>query len=722
MPVQVSYPGVYIEELPPGPASITGAPFSVTAFVGPAAMGPVNEPTQVKSFGDFSRIFGGLAGSSPLSYAVQQFFLNGGSTSLIVRVTATDAIPATLSLPPEKGTLLTLVATQAGAAGNAMGLSIAPIDLVNQRYQLTLLPGGASLPITYKISLKDPTAPDYITTVLNSTTPIQVSGAVSVAGLALLQSAAFSGGTDATGTSAKAQASVSGLGLTALVPTARYNDWTVQVGAPVTPKNNYFNLAILQSGKTYAFPARDVSISSADGADYVLKALGDAVNYTGGTALFTASQIPKTAPSVSAQAKFTGGSSSVPAQPAQLSLPDVSGAIALQAKNPGAWGNDLSVWIDYRTNPVNGNLFNLTVRLGSPVGAAKTEIFQNLSTQSSDPNFAGTVLDAQSTLLQLSNSASLAQRPMPAGAFVLANGDGADGSAFSGVLPGGPKQGIYALDSVHVFNLLCIPPLTFGASITGDIYAAAAAYCENRRAFFIADPPTDWNNADSAIAKSWEIDYLRSPNAALFFPYINAADPLQNNRTTAFAPCGTVAGAIARTDAARGVWKSPAGVQATLQGALGLAASITDSQQGQLNPLGINCLRWFPQTGPVVYGARTLMGADMLQSQWKYIAVRRTALYIEDSLYDGLQFAVFEPNAEPLWSQIRLSVGAFLQGLFEQDAFAGRTPQDAYFVQCDSDTNPPDKIAQGIVTVRVGFAPLEPAEFVVVQVQLISGS
>jgi phage tail sheath protein FI len=207
----------------------------------------------------------------------------------------------------------------------------------------------------------------------------------------------------------------------------------------------------------------------------------------------------------------------------------------------------------------------------------------------------------------------------------------------------------------------------------------------------------------------------------LYFPWVIAPDPLNQNRTTTFPPCGFVAGIYAATDAARGVWKAPAGIDASLTGVSGLATVLTDLENGSLNIQAINCLRNFRVYGNVVWGARTLQGNDEQASQWKYVPIRRLALYLESSLYDGTQWVVFEPNDEPLWSQIRLNVGAFLQGLFLQGAFQGSSPQQAYFVKCDSENNPQSSIDQGIVNILVGFAPLYPAEFVVIQIQQMAG-
>ena len=209
--------------------------------------------------------------------------------------------------------------------------------------------------------------------------------------------------------------------------------------------------------------------------------------------------------------------------------------------------------------------------------------------------------------------------------------------------------------------------------------------------------------------------------ASVFFPMLKQPDPTDDNRIKLFSPCGAVAGIFARTDAKRGVWKAPAGIDAALVGVPDLDVILTDPENGLLNPLGLNCLRSFRVIGRVVWGSRTLQGADALASQWKYIPVRRTALYIEQSLYRGLQWAVFEPNDEPLWAQIRLNVGAFMQGLFRQGAFQGSTPKDAYFVKCDKESTTQNDINLGIVNIVVGFAQLKPAEFVVVKIQQMAG-
>jgi phage tail sheath protein FI len=258
-----------------------------------------------------------------------------------------------------------------------------------------------------------------------------------------------------------------------------------------------------------------------------------------------------------------------------------------------------------------------------------------------------------------------------------------------------------------------------------NLISAAGAYCEERRAMLLVDSPKNWKDKSVAKEKFTDVnaDHIgtRSKNAALFFPRLIQPNPLSENQMEEFVPCGTVAGIFARTDTQRGVWKAPAGLDAGLVGTPALSVSLTDAENGELNPLGINCIRSFPVPGRVLWGARTLRGADQLADEWKYIPVRRLALYIEESLFRGTQWVVFEPNDEPLWAQIRLNVGAFMNNLFRQGAFQGTNPRDAYFVKCDKETTTQNDVNLGIVNIVVGFAPLKPAEFVIIKIQQMAG-
>lgn len=290
------------------------------------------------------------------------------------------------------------------------------------------------------------------------------------------------------------------------------------------------------------------------------------------------------------------------------------------------------------------------------------------------------------------------------------------------------KTGIFALEDVDLFNILCIPRAAaisgadaLSAAESTAVISAAVNYCEKRRAFFIMDTPTGVDEVQEI--KDW-IDSngtLRHKNAALYFPRIQIPDPLNEFRPRSIGASGTIAGLFARTDSSRGIWKAPAGTESSLKNVQRLDCSITDAQNGALNPLAVNCLRNFPVYGSICWGARTLDGSDQQASEWKYIPVRRLALYLEESLYRGTKWVVFEPNDEPLWSQIRLNIGAFMHNLFRQGAFQGTTPREAYLVKCDRETTTQNDINLGIVNILVGFAPLKPAEFVIIKIQQLAG-
>jgi phage tail sheath protein FI len=416
------------------------------------------------------------------------------------------------------------------------------------------------------------------------------------------------------------------------------------------------------------------------------------------------------------------------------------GSLTLFAKNPGAWANNLRVSIT-TPPPPNSNRFSLLVQQVTPAGTLQTlESFANLSVIPADPLYAVTVIDNDSNYITFMNPAkgvavvpAAAPSATPVGSPVALAG-GTDGSVltpatdqnFEIALGADPTAtnndfGVRLLDRVGIFNLLCVPGETDAPTIS-----QLQQYCSDKRAFYIVDAPQLATTADliqtgPAGSTPGSLTGQYSSNAAFYFPWVQAPDPLFGNRPTLFPPCGFVAGIYAATDASRGVWKAPAGIDASLTGVNGLQYLLTDLENGSLNTQAINCLRQFKVYGDVVWGARTLQGNDQAGSQWKYVPIRRLALFLESSLYDGTQWAVFEPNDETLWGQIRLNIGAFMQGLFLQGAFQGTTPQQAYFVKCDGENNPQSSIDLGVVNILVGFAPLFPAEFVVIQIQQMAG-
>jgi phage tail sheath protein FI len=408
------------------------------------------------------------------------------------------------------------------------------------------------------------------------------------------------------------------------------------------------------------------------------------------------------------------------------------------ASSPGQWGENVEVAVT--SAGADTTKFNLFVRELSGDRIVDTEVYRNLSADPAAPDYGLAVVNAASRLVQLKEEAEeglpVLATPTATGeadpddftalaadddeAVLDVTGAADDSSGFNTALKAAMGQ-LASIDP-FVFNILCIPAMAaLEAADQADLVAAAATFCEQELAFLLVDPPAGTTDASAAQGLLGGTNPIgASKNAAIYYPRLVMPDPLNGGRPKNIAPGGAVAGVYAKTDATRGVWKAPAGIEATL-GGVSLAVTVNDGDSASLNPLGINALRTFPVVGNVVWGARTLFGADQRASEWKYVSVRRTALFIEQSLRAGLTWVVFEPNDEPLWSQIRLNVGAFMQDLFRKQAFQGLTPREAYFVRCDKTTTTQSDIDKGIVNILVGFAPLKPAEFVVIQIQQIAG-
>ncbi len=281
------------------------------------------------------------------------------------------------------------------------------------------------------------------------------------------------------------------------------------------------------------------------------------------------------------------------------------------------------------------------------------------------------------------------------------------------LLPANGMGGVHLLDQVDLFNLLCVP----GES-NPSVLAGLRKFCSNRRAFLIADcaPDASISSLQDGLAPS--LTGADASNAAFYFPWVLAADPMQGGTARDFPPSGFVAGIYARTDSQQGVWKAPAGTTAGLVGAAGVKITLTEAEIGVLNAMAVNCVRNFPGVGTILWGERTLKGDD---PERQFVSVRRLALFIEQSLYRGLKWAAFEPDAEPLWARIRSNVNAFMDGLFRQGAFQGQTAEQAFFVRCDNSTTIQNDIERGVVNIVVGFAPIRPAEFVVLTLQQLAG-
>lgn len=761
MTVSVSYPGVYIQEVPSGARAIAGVPTSIAAFVGYTARGPVNEARQIFSFADFERSFGGLNVDSDLSYAVNHFFLNGGGAAWVVRV-AENAEAATVTLQTQSGaSTLTARASSEGVWGNALLLSVdyATADPVNT-FNLSVTEmgerNGRLVPLrseTHRnLSTNDRAATWVVDTVNAASDLVTLTDLNPPNGL----SGTSTGGTtlaagDITGLTADTRRlviSVDGSAATEILLFDGANDLADvdALGQRIVDRANALDGV---AGLTFAND-------------------GGVLTFTSGTSGRRSAVILRNAASQNAAAvlgfgvvnggrEIAGARGSRPAASGTQGdrIPDFS-AVTINLDEPvdislvtlDALGATVGAAIETLSipmNPVPTSLGQARAQIQAGLSASPVAAFSGATVDVIDdtlvivpsatvPGLAFTVAGAAGTALGLAGGAAAPDNTAFANIAAYQPGVGLSSSAQVAGTPGSDgippttnalisgnraaKTGMYALEDADIFNILCFPGTT-----AVPVLAEGITYSEERRAMIIVDIDPLVDTLDEA--RDWVNDAanssLKSTNSVAYFPRIRLADPLQNGRLRSFPNCGLMAGLWARTDGARGIWKAPAGIEAGLRGVQALDYVLSDPENGVLNPLGLNCLRTFPVFGTVSWGARTLFGADARASEWKYVPVRRTALYIEESLYRGTQFAVFEPNDEPLWAQVRLAVGSFLNGMFRQGAFQGATPREAYFVKCDSTTTTQADIDLGIVNIHVGFAPLKPAEFVVISIQQIAG-
>jgi phage tail sheath protein FI len=670
MPGTLTYPGVYIVELPNPMHNITGVATSIAAFVGYTATGIDNRAQAIYSFSDYQRLFGGLATDSELSYAVQQFFLNGGTSGYVVRIPHHGATAASVEASGINSVKLTFSALSSGAWAN--GQIVVDIDYDGIDYTVAGAdPTEFNLSVT---SLADGTVESFPQLSLNGNLRNYVVGVINDVdtGSQLVNV------TDANAT-----------------PTTAPANPPAQSGLTGTKIDQ---AAVFKPGVLFS-------------DDYGLHV---EIDNPLGTSL---------APF---DVKVFSKNATAPATPAALASQVQTAMSNTLALN---WPKATMRFIAAKSG--TDDIFRVVASIPS---------FPDSQLKFSAP--AGALKDASAPLGLSGAKQNVARYTLGTKRVIdeqTASGQGADSAGGPALLPqsgdlvGDPGRftGLYALEKVDLFNLLVIPdatrslagsPFTPDPNVSGDdVYPPAIAYCQQRRAFLLADPPPNVKDVSSALDWKTSGKLVHQENGACFFPRLRMPDPVNNYQLRTFAPSGLVAGLFARIDGSRGVWKAPAGTEATLTGVQALVYSLTDTENGVLNPLGVNCFRNFPIYGPVLWGSRTLVGADTDASEWKYVPVRRLALYLEESLYRGTKWAVFEPNDEPLWASLRLSIGGFMNGLFRKGAFQGQSPNAAYFVKCDSETTTQNDIDSGVVNVLVGFAPLLPAEFVVIQIQQMAG-
>ncbi len=773
MPVAVSYPGVYLEEIASGVHTIVGVSTSVGAFVGAAKRGPIGNAEHIFSFSDYERQFGGLDQASELSYAVRQFFLNGGNEAWVVRVgaNATRAGKALANTTPVN--VLDLTAALDGVAGNAIQVAVDyNTSVPASTFNLTLTypslddPQNAILERFANLSMS-PNDGGYALTVVNTQSNL-ITLAIDVAAPIAQPATSNSGRLADADILASVPADPAALPRSIGIslngdPLVIVNfDKTVKALTDVSNAITAAMVAKVGLGSAYAnFKCAAVSGVQCQITPVVNVTNGDSIRIVAGPT----NDVSGTFKLGSINGGSEADSFSV-RRPAQI---PVSGFVAggelvsddISAAKGGKAGGTFTLQLD--ADPT-AHTITLTDHTGlnnfrGQLNAIAQEIQKAVRQLPQDPVAAIPVAVA-AAYTQFTVTVSRAnQLIMTSGSLGAASavkvGVGAvkDVSVFLKIdttplagalvtLAGGAETpppwtdtelvnaylgstradglGIYAFEAatreVVDFNLLCLPGV-----VNAAVTAAAAALCQERRAFYIADPPQGVSS-DTMVSYMTGTAVPKSEYGAIYYPYVRIADPLAGGAPRSCPPSGTLAGVYARTDGSRGVWKAPAGItDGILTGVIGLDTVLSDPQNGNLNPVGVNALRLFPVFGAVAWGARTFLGADAATSDYKYTPVRRLALFIESSLYRGTQWVVFEPNDEPLWSQIRLNVGAFMQDLFRKGAFQGQTPRQAYFVKCDSETTTQNDINSGVVNIVIGFAPLKPAEFVVIQLQQIAG-
>ncbi|WP_233841174.1 phage tail sheath C-terminal domain-containing protein [Dyella sp. 2HG41-7] len=751
MATSYSYPGVYVQELQSASHPITGVPTSITAFVGYTQSGIDNRAQEIFSFGDYERLYGGLASGSELSYAVQQFFQNGGAQAYIVRTPATSLGAAAANVVFQS---FTFQALSSGTAAN--GNLLIDIDYIGlnpntgsggqKTFNLTVtdLAGGTT---EYFPSVSyDNTQSNWVQTVVNDpdngsqlinmATPTSAqltaiealasmyqTGFVGAAVTPYSVASTLCGTTNATGTAAITTGSSSVVGTgTHFTTDLKFGQW-ITFGSDAT--NTPYRILSISNDTSLTLAGNYTGANEAASTIVVANSTVPANDY----GLMLGTTDPATAPAgLPITVKVIPSNSQIPMTLSGLAT-QIQQAFnaALAVQMPGA-----SVQVSVTQLPASPSTQALRFNASLPG-------YPDAVISIADPSGASPLKPCAALLGLSGGTANVAHYALGTGnnawAQQTTSTKGADGTGLPATLDIIGDQalftGIYALQKVDLFNLLCIPdatrankgdPSALDPNInTSAIYSAAIAMCDQRRAFLLIDPPP--NVVSVAAAVDWKSSTLGvvDPNGAAFFPRLRLPDPLNNYQLRTFAPSGVVAGVYATTDGSRGVWKAPAGTAAVLNGVQSMVYKLTDAENGVLNPLGLNCFRNFPVYGSVLWGARTLVGADAMANQWKYVPVRRTALFIEESLYRGTQWVVFEPNDEPLWASIRLNVGGFMQTLFLKGAFQGSTPAQAYFVKCDSETTTQTDIDNGIVNILVGFAPLKPAEFVVIQIEQIAG-
>ena len=402
-----------------------------------------------------------------------------------------------------------------------------------------------------------------------------------------------------------------------------------------------------------------------------------------------------------------------------LANPTPTNILQLTANSAGAWGDDLSVSVRLLAA---ADRFLVELRyLGNLV-----ETFDNLTMDPTSADYAVTRINSgpapskyvvAGDLVPPASLLTPAQRRPAATASPLFLTTGDDG--LSGLVPidfYGQQElsnGFYAFDKILGINLLAVPE-----AVDRSVHVKGNGYCEQRKdCFYIADSQATINTADDVVNYKLAQGVYSGQNAlnskygALYAPWVSVFDP-RSGKGLSVPPSGAVAGRYAGVDASRGVHKAPAGIDdGRLLSILDVDKDFNDADQGKLNPLGINVIRSFTGVGPALWGARTTSS----DPEWTYLNVRRFFIFVEQSVKAATKWAVFEPNDPSLWKAITLSATGFLRTQWINGALLGLKEDDAFYVKCDAETNPPESVDLGRVITEIGLAVVKPAEFVVLR-------
>ncbi len=752
--VALTYPGVYVQEVSSGVRTITGVSTSTAMFIGRTERGVMNKPTRVFNYSDFSRRFGASTTNSELATSARLFFANGGTQAYIMRI-ASGADSASVTLKDATGTnnVLTLTAREAGVRGGELRLAVdyntptpdSTFNLRVFRVDSTTLQ-ESELEAHTNLTMEPATARYVVDIVAQDSALVTATNEIG----ASTDDGYSIGGRVIAGTGVSANIAVVvpdgstlRLDVDGVIHNLVVDDGDIDA---VLPVGCDYEAVTVEAGTTFLVKIKrttngSVRVLQSGGTSDVATLLHLGPSRGGIEVTSYSSQRP--APSGIVAEGYTNLAKV--AVLVQATYAAFSITVAGTALTGFSVVTDGTKFYDGLASTAP-SLLNVREKLTILATQFNTKA-QNTANFHWRLEVQGLRLVFRPSAGQANqgNGAAITSTPAAlleaANGFVLANGNaryyslngsaagdfqtGTDGD--EGTFPGlEDYAAAYEIidREVDIFNLLVLPrDAGIDDPIRKDIWGPASAFCQKRRAFLLVDPPKTWHSPADITGATISINTLRQglvkDHSGVYWPRLLA--PNEHGLIKPVDPSGAIAGMMARIDSSRGIFKAPAGIEADIRAISGIERQVSDPENGVTNALAVNTIRVFPN-GIVSWGARTMDGFDNSgNDDYKYVPIRRLALFLGESLQRGLKFAVFEPNDEPLWAQIRLAAGAFMNGLFRQGAFQGQKKSDAYFVKVDAETTTQNDINLGIVNIIVGFAPLKPAEFVVVQIQQIAG-